>query len=855
MYHIIIVGTEPWRENASKYGATLKSNLINEKTCIKKAHKRIPTSKHCEGRRSVTFLFINVNHDVGYESSESIPISLGYILASLNAAGWDGVILDDLRDRTLALTSLNRWLHRIQPKVIGFTAFQSTMERIRFLAHAVKSQHPQILIVLGGPQVVAMPSEALNDLDDIDILVRGEAELIMPQLAEALHTHAALSTVPGITFRNNGTVMDTGRGAPPPGDLDVYPSPYLSGILNLEGKKTAILLSSRGCSHVCRFCITPRICRGVVRFHSVERVCEEMEYLQEEGIERFWFADPNFTESRDRTVRLLEEKIRRRIHTPFWFQTRADLVDSELLRLLRRAGADTVAFGLESGSPAVLAKTGKAIELEHLAKHIRTAQDLGMEAELFSIFGLPEETVEDARQTLFFVRSLGIPIQSNSGSQQMQLYFGSVYESMPERYGIVPFPEYRPRYLSVGDRFETSAMTAADIRKVRNMWALANEQMEHDVYYKQRVFEVLDFLLENRADLETERAFYAFGALTAAAIEEWDIMKEFLKGFDLIVGHDPASVAELVRSLGFFQETNEPAGPTDRVIFDARSWMDGVPFMGISGKYWDVLLGRGLLLPEFEQGLVGAQPGQETRFRFTFPHDYMEQDLQGREVEVVVKIHTVLKTVLVSSLAEVYDLSLSNRYPFTDLDLLQENNDILYYLALRDTNPDNLVKQPRHFLMFVHKLAKLGKRDQVRKLAARVADRPTALGAIADTLMAADKCSWAIEYYDRLSQLLPGTVIKKARCLLRIGETQEALATLDTLDRSAHSADLEFQETLLECLKVAQPQSDCIPLLERQVLDLRVRAAMKREATRGGRFGMPPVVHSAGMNFSERRTP
>ena len=136
-----------------------------------------------EGRK-VSFLFINVNHDVGYESSESIPISLGYILATLKAEGWHGLILDDLRDRPLTLKNLDRWIMRRDPLLVGFTTYQSTMDRIRFLCRYIKSRHRRIKIALGGPQVVQMPSEALTELEDVDILVRSEGAGRTPVVSE-----------------------------------------------------------------------------------------------------------------------------------------------------------------------------------------------------------------------------------------------------------------------------------------------------------------------------------------------------------------------------------------------------------------------------------------------------------------------------------------------------------------------------------------------------------------------------------------------------------------------------------------------------------------------------------------------
>ncbi|HMK36959.1 MAG TPA: radical SAM protein [Desulfomonilaceae bacterium] len=782
------------------------------------------------------FLFINVNHDVGYESSESIPISTGYILAALKAQGQGGIIIDDLRDRPLTLKSLEKWIRRMNPHVIGFTAYQSSMNRIRFLCRYIKSRHRKILVVLGGPQIAVMPSAALVALEDVDALVRGEGETVLPEMARILEAGGELDRVEGISCICNGRIVDTGPGLQPPEQLDAYPSPYLTGLLNLEGKNTAIMLSSRGCKHVCRFCITPRICGGKIRYHSVERVLDEMRFLADRGIERFWFADPNFTENRERTERLLDEKIRLGIATPFWFQTRTDLVDASLLKKLHQAGADTVAFGLESGSPSVLEKTNKKIELDQLAGNIAIAQSLGLDVELFTIFGLPGETVEDVRQTLEFVRSMDIPVQSNSGSQQMQLYFGSIYEKNPEAFGIEPLDTYRPAYVSVGDQYTTSSMTRQDVRKARNMWALANEQMERDVYYKQRIFEVLDFLLENRTDLQEDPSFCTYGALSSAAIEEFGLLEMFLQKCG-----DESAIEELLSALHFFQETDEPAGPDDRVIFDSRSWIDGVPFTGISGKYWDVLLGRGLLLESFEKGFNGVRSGQEIRFSFVFPDDYVQEELRLKQVEVQAKIHKVFKSPRVRSSEDLKNLRIGNVYRFPDLDFLRDQNEILYYLALRDADRTSLLKTPSHFLTLVHKLAKLGKRDEIGGLAGMLDGKPTALNALADTLVAAGKCAWAMEYYKTLSREVPSTVLKQVRCLLNMGQSEAAMKMMEYV---AESPDLEFQETLLACLKAARPDSNRIPSLEHHVLDLKVMAALGREQiSKAGTVGAAPLVH------------
>ena len=789
----------------------------------------------------MNFLFININHDVGWESSESIPISQGYILATLKGLGHNGAILDDLRDRPLTFKALDQTILRLNPSLIGFTAYQSNMDRIRFISRYIKSRHRKILLALGGPQIPAMPSDALEDLDDIDMLVRSEGETVMSAVAGALSSLGSLETVNGITYRQGAGIIDQTGKVDVPDNLDVYPSPYLNKIINLDGKDTAILLSSRGCKSSCFFCITPFLCKGKIRYHSIGRVMDEMRLLSDNGIERFWFADPNFTENRARTLEFVERKLQLGIDTPFWFQTRSDLIDAELMDALKKSGADTMAFGLESASPSVLSKINKRLDVGQLRENIEYAQSIGLNTELFTIYGLPGETVDDARVTIEFVRSLGIPVESNSGSQQMQLYFGSAYERHPSKYLIKPLDKKRPRYFSVGPDFETAAMSTSDISKVRNLWALANEQLERDVYYKQRTFEILDFLLENQDDLKEEIQFYAYGALASAAIEEFGLLAWFLEGYASKSSSGDSSVDDILSALTFFRETDEVSGINDRIIFDSRSYMDGVPFTGISGKFWDVLLGHGLLLPDFESGLTGVKAGDEVSFSFTFPNDYHQVELAEKTVEVHAKIHKVFRPVTAKDLEEFRNLNIRNHYHFDDLDALRDQNEILYYLTLRDVDPEELLKTPSHFLTLSHRWAKLGKDEKIRQLGDLVANKPPALRALADTLAAAGKYELALDHYVDQSGNLVSGVLKRVRLLLRLGRAKQAIKLLGSIPESP---DLEFQEIMLECLKSEGADNHRIPSLERHVLDLKVKNALEKEIlSKKGIMGPGPVIH------------
>lgn len=265
----------------------------------------------------------------------------------------------------------------------------------------------------------------------------------------------------------------TGCAPVPPTDLDAYPSPWLDGVLDPAGWPEAILLTSRGCPYRCLFCLTPTI-PGGLRRNSVDRVLDEIELVAGHGSGRLWFADPNFCASPNRLVEILEGILRRGVRVTMWIELRADMVSGELVPLMRRAGVERVAMGLESASPRVLERVNKSIDPGRVAAAARELLAAGIDVELFSQYALPGERIDDALRTLQFVTDCGVAIRGNSNAQQLQLYFGSEICSNHGRYGVRPLYEERRPYLAIGTEFETDWMGQAEIARVRNAWRAAS---------------------------------------------------------------------------------------------------------------------------------------------------------------------------------------------------------------------------------------------------------------------------------------------------------------------------------------------------------------------------------------------
>jgi len=284
--------------------------------------------------------------------------------------------------------------------------------------------------------------------------------------------------------------------------------------------------------------------------------------------------------------------------------------------------------------------------------------------------------------------------------------------------------------------------------------------------------------------------------------------------------------------------------------------MDGVPFRGMKQGYWDIMLGQGLFLPSFEMGFMGVREGEETTFEFTFPKDYTQVELQAKTVTVWASIHKVLNPVKVRSVRQLKVLSIRNSYPLPDLDRLWQENDILYYLALKDIPERDLVKMPVYFLTHIYHYAKLHRTKDIGRMAGFLADNKKALNALGDMLCSAARYSLgpdvlysreryleAANYYGKANSNQPDTLIKKASSLLLGGETDKALRILNSMPERR---SLPFQELLLECLKVVEPTSKRIRSLDRHVLDLKVEATLDNETMdQTDPSAIQPVVHGA----------
>jgi radical SAM superfamily enzyme YgiQ (UPF0313 family) len=247
----------------------------------------------------------------------------------------------------------------------------------------------------------------------VDAAVRGEFEVAVADLADALKKGSDLARVEGLTWKRDGEVV-ANSDRPLIRDLDELPWPdrelvpaerYIVGLRTQD--PCYMVMASRGCPFRCTFCLwVPVMFNNKVRFRAVDKVVDEIEDLQRRYRAReVFFHDDTVNITVRRVEEICHEILRRKLKIGWIANFRADQTTPELFRLMRRAGCTKILLGVESGSQRLLDDTiDKEITLKEVEDTIRWAKQAGIRVHCTYSLGAPGETRETLRETLEFIK-------------------------------------------------------------------------------------------------------------------------------------------------------------------------------------------------------------------------------------------------------------------------------------------------------------------------------------------------------------------------------------------------------------------------------------------------------------------
>jgi anaerobic magnesium-protoporphyrin IX monomethyl ester cyclase len=341
------------------------------------------------------------------------PLGIMMIAAAARERGHTDVSILDMKVEGWSPSRCADELERLQPDVVGLSAMTYEAGCMHELAREVERRLPRATVVCGGPHPSVAAEDVLRD-PSVDFVVRGEGEMTFAELLDGLESgRSDWSGCQGLSWREarGATVHEIDR--PPPAKLDELPFPAWDlidhpkyhlvprGGVIYAHKEFATMFSSRACPWRCTYCHNSY--GKTFRERSAEHVLAEIDLLvRRYGVKELVFMDDIFNFRPERAKKIAQGIIDRGYKLALTFPNgfRGDILDEELVVLLKRAGMYRCMVAVESASPRIQKVMKKHLKIDKVARIVDFIAAQGVMVHGAFMLGFPTETEGEMRATI-----------------------------------------------------------------------------------------------------------------------------------------------------------------------------------------------------------------------------------------------------------------------------------------------------------------------------------------------------------------------------------------------------------------------------------------------------------------------
>jgi radical SAM superfamily enzyme YgiQ (UPF0313 family) len=232
----------------------------------------------------------------------------------------------------------------------------------------------------------------------------------------------------------------------------------------IKGAYTFIV-TSRGCTAGCKYCIKHVTYQYSVRVRSPENIVKELWLLHDLGIHNVHMYADLFTVSHDQVMGLCQLILEQGLKVRWTCNSRVDYVDEDMLRLMARAGCWMISWGIESASEEILRRARKGAYPDKVEQVLRWSRAAGIGNWGYFIVGLPGETEQTIRQTIDFAKRLPLDLAL--------FHIAAPYPGTPFFFDVVQNGWFRPG--TAWEEVDMDRCTVLDYRET----GLTAERLEY----------------------------------------------------------------------------------------------------------------------------------------------------------------------------------------------------------------------------------------------------------------------------------------------------------------------------------------------------------------------------------------
>ena len=343
------------------------------------------------------------------------PIGLDYLAESLSCAGHEPRLLDLCFSEDVA-SDIATGVGEFEPDVVGVTVRNTDdcyfsggaffLPEIREIVELLR-KCCDAPIVLGGVGFSIMPQQAM-EFCGADYGIAGEGEESLVQLLSALQQGRGFDRVPGLLYREQGSIRCNRIAFSQPGELPPRRRSFADNPRYFMEGGQAGFETKRGCNMKCIYCADPLSKGRRVRLRPPEMVVGELEALLAQGIDHSHTCDCEFNlpgqHAKDVCRAIIDAGLGDR--TRWYAYCSVTPFDSEMADLMKRAGCVGIDFGADSANDGILARLGRNHKSDDLATTAELCHRHGIAFMYDLLVGGPEETRQSVRQTIDVMRRI-----------------------------------------------------------------------------------------------------------------------------------------------------------------------------------------------------------------------------------------------------------------------------------------------------------------------------------------------------------------------------------------------------------------------------------------------------------------
>lgn len=367
--------------------------------------------------------------------------------------------------------------------IIGLSAlFDISLSSMEIIAKEVKKLSPNTMIISGGYPCTNFANDIVHHNDAVDAICLGEGEIPFSELINAPNKQEYIKSSPYFVTKNH---IGTKKGFVEDINdipmfryreyMDKYGTDVIGEYVNvLDGGKGAFgnegtILTSRGCPFCCTFCAAHSIHGRSMRYLSMERVKQEIDFwIDEYNVETINIIDDHPLGDVDRLINIVDY-IGSRGRNVFFANTLSFAsVTESFVECLKRNKIKDVHFALESGSKRVLREImHKPITLQRADEVLAMFRGTDIFVKIALLVGFPDETVEDVQEALDYLRQA--EFHWATISSLIPISGSAIHKQIIDKMGIPYKMDVANVFMAHYANPETAAYMLGDIKYTMNL--------------------------------------------------------------------------------------------------------------------------------------------------------------------------------------------------------------------------------------------------------------------------------------------------------------------------------------------------------------------------------------------------